>query len=89
MNALYFTAKWCSVCRTIAPIVVKLQKDGYDIEKVDVDDSKEKEKQYGVISLPTLVILNGDKEIKRFTGRFTEEQVRASMSRKNPDYIIW
>jgi thioredoxin 1 len=89
MKALYFTAVWCAACKTTTPIVLKLKKEGFNIEKVDVDSFKEKAKQYNIKALPTLVILDGDKEVKRLVGKFTEANVREAMTRTDPDYNIW
>lgn len=89
MRALYFTAKWCGACRTMAPTIAKLISNNYAIEKIDVDDNKDRAKQYNIASLPTIVILDGDKEIKRFVGKFTENEIKDAMSRTIPDYQIW
>ncbi len=49
----YFTAKWCSQCRLMKPIIEQLQKK-YDITVIDVDEHKELVENFEIQSLPTI-----------------------------------
>ncbi len=57
-----FWAEWCGPCRAIAPIVEEIAND-YDgkvkVGKVNVDENQEVSMQYGVRSIPTLLIFKG------------------------------
>lgn len=60
-----FYAQWCGPCQMAAPIIDKLADEYQDkvlIVKVDVDESRETAKQYGVMSIPTVIILKADKD---------------------------
>ena len=60
-----FSAQWCGPCQMAAPIIDKLAdeyKDKVLIVKVDVDENRETARQYGVMSIPTVIILKADKE---------------------------
>lgn len=64
---LYFTAPWCKACVNLEPHIAKV-KSAVPIEKVDASADPEMVEKYGVISLPTLVFLENDKEVDRTVG---------------------
>lgn len=53
-----FWAEWCGPCRMLSPIVDEIAEERDDIKvgKVNVDDEKELASEYGVMSIPTLLI---------------------------------
>jgi thioredoxin 1 len=54
-----FTAAWCGPCRAIAPVIEGLANDYADrvtVAKVDIDDNPELAAQYGVRSVPTVML---------------------------------
>lgn len=58
-----FYADWCGPCKMVSPIVDELAdtQDTYKICKVNVDDESELAAQFGVMSIPTLVVMkNGE-----------------------------
>ncbi len=65
-----FSAAWCGPCRTLAPMMneVKIQFSNVKFEDVDVDENYELASQYGVRSVPTVVIEKNGKEVQRFAG---------------------
>lgn len=66
-----FWAAWCGPCRAIAPIVEELSKEFEGqavIGKLDVDNNQETAAQYGVMSIPTLLIFKGGKVVDRVVG---------------------
>jgi thioredoxin 1 len=67
MKYLYFSAQWCGPCKTLSPIMNKVSSH-IEVEKVDVDLDYEKAQQYGVRNIPTVVLVDGVTEIKRFIG---------------------
>ncbi len=75
-----FWAEWCGPCRMMSPIIDELAKE-YEgkvkVGKVNVDDEMELAEQFGVSSIPTLVILKNGEEVKRFVG-LTQKAVLAS-----------
>ena len=66
-----FWAAWCGPCKMLAPTIEKLA-EHYDgkvvVGKVDVDDEPELAQRFGVMSIPTLVVLKDGKEVARTVG---------------------
>ncbi|MBR2325421.1 MAG: thioredoxin [Clostridia bacterium] len=65
-----FYADWCGPCRMMAPILEAVSEERADLKvaKVNVDESSELAAKFGVMSIPTLVLLDGGDEIKRIVG---------------------
>ena len=65
-----FYADWCGPCRMLSPIVDEIasERDDVVVAKVNVDDEPELAQQFGVISIPTLVVLDGGKVVKQSSG---------------------
>ena len=66
-----FWAPWCGPCRMVSPIVDQLadELDGrLVIGKCNVDENQDIAMKYGVMSIPTLVILKGGQEVNRIVG---------------------
>lgn len=68
-----FWAEWCGPCRIIEPIVESLAvkyASKIAVAKVNVDENSETAFEYGVMSIPTLIIFYKGKEHKRFVGYY-------------------
>ena len=66
-----FFANWCGPCRMMAPILENIQEelgDKISIYKVDVDESEELSRKFGVMSIPTLVIFKNGEEQNKLIG---------------------
>lgn len=58
----YFTAPWCGPCRSFKPVVHEVISEGYDIEEINVDEETELATKYGIMSVPTLLVLDVDEQ---------------------------
>ena len=67
MKYLYFSAQWCGPCKTLSPIMNEVSAL-VSVEKIDVDLDYERAQQYGVRNIPTVVLVEGETEVKRFIG---------------------
>jgi len=66
-----FWAEWCGPCKMVAPVVEELAKE-YDgtlkVGKVDVDSNQRVSMQFGIRSIPTLLIFKGGKVVEQVVG---------------------
>ncbi len=67
MKYLYFSASWCGPCRTLGPIMNQVSAE-VPVEKIDVDSQSDMAQKYNVRNIPTVVLVNGGSEVKRFVG---------------------
>ena len=73
---LYFSAPWCGPCRTLSPIMDQLQAEGINIEKINVDNRSDLSQMYSVRNVPTLILIDGVKELKRLTGVNSKDTIK-------------
>lgn len=70
---LYFGAEWCSPCKALKPTLEKMD---YYFYYVDADQNQDLVHHLGVMSIPTLIALEGGQEIGRTIGMQSEEQIK-------------
>lgn len=71
IKLLDFYADWCGPCKMMDPILDELEpewKDKVIIEKIDVDAQTDLASQYGVMSIPTYVVVKNNMEVGRIVG---------------------
>jgi thioredoxin 1 len=71
-----FWAEWCGPCRMVSPILEKLGKslsDEIKIVKLNVDENQELALNYGIRSIPTLLLFQNGQETGRMVGAATEQ----------------
>lgn len=76
-HTLYFTADWCAPCKKMKPIIQELVAEGVSINLVDVDLEKELAKSFNILSIPTFILFEDEKEINRISGAQTKEQLES------------
>ena len=76
---LDFWAPWCGPCRMVGPILDEIARERADIKvgKVNVDEQPELAGQFGVSSIPTMVIVKDGKAVNRAVGARPKEQILA------------
>ncbi|MDA0834642.1 MAG: thioredoxin domain-containing protein [Planctomycetota bacterium] len=72
---LEFTASWCGPCREMSPLVHKLQRQGYPIRQIDVDEHRDFTTRCKVNSMPTFIMVADKKEVTRFVGKRSEQEL--------------
>ena len=78
---LDFWASWCGPCRMVGPIVDEIADERGDIRvgKVNVDEQPELAAQFGVMSIPTLVVMKNGKIVNQVTGARPKAQILAML----------
>ena len=67
---LDFWAPWCGPCRMVSPIIEEVAQERADIKvgKVNIDEQPELAKEFGIMSIPTLVVLEKGKIVNQAVG---------------------
>lgn len=79
-----FNANWCGPCRMLRPILdeVALASDDYKIVSVNIDNEEELAEEYGVSSIPCLVLFKDGKEINRSIGLRPKDEIEEMLGGK-------
>lgn len=74
---LDFYADWCGPCRMVLPIIDEIAEERADllVAKINVDESPELAREFGVLSIPTLVVMENGKVINRSSGAKSKEKI--------------
>ena len=76
-----FWAPWCGTCRMVVPLVEEIAKERSNIKvvKINVDEEQELAMQFGVMSIPTLVVMKNGKIVNQVTGARPKAQILAML----------
>ena len=78
-----FWAEWCGPCRMVAPVVEEIaseQADKLKVVKLNVDEHQDVARRYRVLSIPTLLVIQGGEERKRIVGARGKSQLIGELS---------
>ena len=78
---LDFWASWCGPCRMVAPVVEEIAAERSDIKvgKINVDQEPELAAQFGVMSIPTLVVMKDGRIVNQAVGARPKAQILAML----------
>ncbi len=79
-----FWAPWCGPCRMVSPIVEELSREYGDkvrFLKMNTDENEQTAIQYGIFSIPTLIIFKDGREVNRLVGFAPKEQLKRQIDR--------
>ena len=79
---LDFYADWCGPCRMVLPIVdeIAAERDDLFVGKINVNDNPELAREFGIISIPTLIVLKDGKIINRSSGAKNKAKILEMVS---------
>lgn len=79
---LDFWASWCGPCRMVSPIVDEIAKERTDIKvaKVNVDEQPKLAEKYGIMSIPTLAVLEKGEVLRQAVGAQSKSEILALLS---------
>ena len=74
---LDFWASWCGPCRMLSPVVEEISNEYSNIKvgKINVDEQSELAQQFGIMSIPTLLVFKDGKKISESIGLIPKEQI--------------
>ena len=74
---LDFWAPWCGPCRMVVPIVEEIADERPDIKvgKINVDEEAELASQFGIMSIPTLVVIENGKIVNQAMGAKPKDEI--------------
>ena len=78
---LDFWAPWCGPCKLVSPILDQIAQERPDIKvcKVNVDEEMDLARQYRVLSIPTLMVIQDGQVAHKMTGARGKEQILAAL----------
>lgn len=82
-----FWAPWCGPCKTIGPILEKLEADyqgRFLLAKINSDEEQELSQAFGIRSIPTCVLMINGKPVDGFQGALPESQLKAFLDKHLP-----
>lgn len=79
-----FWAEWCGPCKRIAPVIEEIAKEYEDklkVVKINVDEGKQTAAQFGIMSIPTLMLFKSGKIAKQLVGVVAKAELKAMIDR--------
>ena len=72
-----FWASWCGPCRMLSPVVDEIsdERDDIKVGKINVDEEPDLSKQFGIMSIPTLVVMDGGQIKNKSVGVIPKEKI--------------
>ena len=74
---LDFWAPWCGPCRMVVPLVEEIAEERPDIKvgKINIDEQPELASQFGVMSIPTLIVIEDGKIVNKSVGALPKNRI--------------
>jgi len=77
-----FWAAWCGPCKMLSPVVEELAGDltgKLKVGKLNVDDNPKTASQFGIMSIPTLLVFQGGEVVRQIVGYMPKRQLQAKI----------
>ena len=71
-----FYADWCGPCKMLSPVLEDFSKiSNIEVKKVNIDNNQDIAKRFGILTIPTLILFENGKEIKKSIGYLTLDEL--------------
>ena len=76
-----FWAPWCGPCRVVAPVLEEMaqERDDLRIVKLNVDENQQTAAQFGVLSIPTMILFKNGQPAKTIIGAYPKKRLEAEL----------
>jgi thioredoxin 1 len=77
-----FWAPWCGPCRVVAPVLEEIaaeQSDKLRVVKLNVDENQRTAAQFGVMSIPTMILFKNGQPAKTIVGAYPKKRLEAEL----------
>ena len=81
VQLLDFSAGYCGPCQQMVPILQRMEHAGFPVRQIEITEDPELTKRFKVDRIPTLVLLAEGREVKRFVGLTSEDELRQAMNK--------
>jgi thioredoxin-like negative regulator of GroEL len=71
---IYYSAEWCQPCKTLGPIMDQVSQT-IPLEKINIDYELNRAQSAKVSSIPTVILVENNQEVRRFVGAKSYQQV--------------
>ena len=74
-------ATWCGPCRMIAPVVAEIaeERPDYLVGKINVDEEMELAMEFGIVSIPTLIVMKNGEVARKIVGYYPKPELLAQL----------
>jgi thioredoxin 1 len=77
-----FWAPWCGPCRAVGPVLEEIAGERSDVKivKLNIDDNQQAAAQFGVISIPTMILFKNGGEAHRVVGAYPKAKLLSELN---------
>ena len=82
-----FYATWCGPCKMLAPIMEEVSKTN-TVYKMDTDNNMDLAQEFGIMSIPCVILFKDGKEVKRSVGLVSKEDIEAMKNQETNSFFV-
>jgi thioredoxin-like negative regulator of GroEL len=75
-RVLKFSASWCNPCKVLSETLKTVETE-VPISEIDIDENPKYAQEFGIRGVPTMIMLDGNTEVKRMTGGKSKSEIEA------------